>query len=93
MATPVIRSVTTTPGSVQPGQAAQVAVDAFDPDAREVVMTAKVTDSAGNAATAVTKLTVGDPLTYELTTDDPGVTITPDSSEPGRFTVSVTNAA
>ncbi len=89
MATPVIRSVTTTPGTVQPGQSAQVVVDAFDPDAREVVMTAKVTDSGGNVATAVTKLTVGDPITYELTTDDPNVTITPDPSAPGRFTVTV----
>jgi hypothetical protein len=32
---------------------------------------------------------VGDPLTFELTTDDPNVTVTPDAAVPGRFTVTV----
>lgn len=89
MAAPVIRSVTATPNVLQPGQSAQVLVDAFDPDARTVSMTAKVIDAAGNESTAVTTLTVGDPMTFELTSSDPSVTVTPDSSAPGRFTVTV----
>lgn len=89
MAAPVIRSVTATPDILQPGQSAQVVIDAFDPDARTVTVHARVTDAAGGEATATTTLTVGDPLRYTLTSSDPTVTIVADPSTPGRFAVQV----
>ncbi|MFF0823056.1 hypothetical protein ACFYUR_22065 [Micromonospora haikouensis] len=89
MAVPIIRSLTATPDALQPGQAAQVVVDAFDPDARTVTVQARVADAAGGEATATTVLTVGDPLRFELTCDDPSVTIVPDPTVPGRFSVRV----
>ncbi|MEU3452196.1 hypothetical protein ABZ671_00935 [Micromonospora sp. NPDC006766] len=88
MSVPIIRSVTAYPDTVQRGQAAQVTIDAVDPDARVVTLTGRVKDPAGHEATAVTVLTVGSgPLTYELTTDDPAVKIVADPAAPGQFTV------
>ncbi|WP_405112254.1 hypothetical protein OG559_03295 [Micromonospora sp. NBC_01405] len=89
MANPVIRSITATPSTLQPGQTAQVVIDAYDPDARTVTVTGKVTDVAGHVATATTTLTVGDPLKFELTTTDPAVTIVVDPAASGRFSVRV----
>lgn len=89
MATPIIRSMTATPATLQPGQSARVDLDAYDPDARQVTLSGTVKDAAGHAATATTVLTVGDPLTYQLTCDDPTVTVTPDPAVPGRFSVTV----
>ena len=89
MATPIIRSLAASPDTVQPGQAVQVYIDAFDPDARSVILTGRVTDANGAAATATTTLSVGDPLRYELTSEDPGVRVLPDPSTPGGFTVTV----
>ena len=89
MADPIIRSVTTTASVLLPGQSAGVLVDAVDPDAQSVTVTARVVDSGGRLATAVTTVTVGDPLTYELTSSDPAVTIAVDPSAPGRFTVTL----
>ncbi|SCF42741.1 hypothetical protein GA0070563_112123 [Micromonospora carbonacea] len=89
MAAPIIRSIVASPDTVQPGQAVQVWIDAFDPDARTITLSGSVTDANGATASATTTVTVGDPLTYELTANDPGVTIVEDPSAPGRFTVSV----
>ncbi|MEV5819295.1 hypothetical protein AB0L22_08980 [Micromonospora haikouensis] len=89
MAAPIIRSISASPDTVQPGQAVQVWIDAFDPDARTITLSGTVTDANGATATANTILTVGDPLTYELTANEPGVTVVDDPSAPGRFTVTV----
>lgn len=90
MSKPVIRGVTVDPRTVAPGGQATVTIDAFDPDSRTVTCSAEVTDSAGNTATATTNLTVGDPLTYSLTTDDPGIeSITQDPQQPNLFHVAV----
>lgn len=86
---PVIRTLTITPATVQPGQSATVTVDAIDPDAKTVTATAKVSDAAGNEATATTILTVGDPLTYDVKTDDPTVVVVPDPQKPGVFHLTV----
>lgn len=87
MAAPVIRSVAASEATVAPGQSFTVWVDAFDPDARTLVFTATTTDAAGAAATATTTVTVGDPLSYALTADDPAVTVVQDPADPARFTV------
>lgn len=89
MATPIIRSINANPDTLQPGQSTQVVIDAFDPDARTVTLSGSVTDAAGNTASAITTLTVGDPLTYTLTSSDAGVTIAADPNSPGRYTVTV----
>lgn len=87
MAAPVIRSLTATPGTVNPGQSAQAVFDAYDPDARTVTLNGSVSDAAGNTSSVTTTLTVGDPLTYTLTTTDPNVTVVQDPNNPARFTV------
>lgn len=89
MATPVIRSLTATLTTLQPGQSSQVTFDAYDPDSRTVTLAGKVTDAGGQASTVTTVLTVGDPITFELTTTDIGVTITQDPANPAKFTVTV----
>lgn len=90
MAAPVIRSVTATSTTLQPGQSTVVTIDAFDPDARTIVLTASATDSQSNTTTNnTTTITIGDPLTFALTSDDPSVTITPDPTNPNKFTVQV----
>ncbi|MFI5833225.1 hypothetical protein ACIA5A_06060 [Micromonospora sp. NPDC051300] len=89
MANPVIRSITATKTTLQPGESTQVTVDAFDPDARTVTLAGRVTDTGGSVSTVTTTLTVGDPILIELTSTDPTVTVTPDPAAPGRFTVTV----
>lgn len=89
MAAPIIRSVVATPSSLLPGQSATVVIDAYDPDARSVRISGSVVDVHGSRAEAVTVLTVGDPLTYELTCDDPSAQISQDPQDPSRFAVQV----
>lgn len=89
MAAPSIRSITPAKTTLMPGESTQVVIDAFDPDARSITLAGKVTDAGGNVSTVSTVLTVGDPITYELTSSDPSVTVTPDPAVPGRFTVTV----
>ncbi|WP_435233379.1 hypothetical protein [Micromonospora aurantiaca (nom. illeg.)] len=89
MAAPVIRSITPTKTNLMPGESTQVVIDAFDADSRSVTLTGAVTDAGGTTSTVSTTLTVGDPITYELTSSDPTVTVTPDPATPGRFTVTV----
>lgn len=86
---PVIRTLTVSPSTIKPGETATVTVDAFDPDSRTVTATAEVADAAGNIATATTLLTVGDPLEFQLATDDPTVTVVADPQRPGVFHLSV----
>lgn len=89
MAAPVIRSLTVNPTTVNPGQSATATFDAYDPDARIVTLNGQVTDAEGTVSTVTTTLTVGDPLTYTLTTTDTGVTITQDPQNPARFNIVV----
>lgn len=86
---PVIRSVTVTPNTVQPGGTATVTIDAYDPDSRSVTFEGSVTDSNGNVTHASTTLTVGDPLTYSLTCGDPSVGITQDPTLKNTFHITV----
>lgn len=89
MSAPVIRSVTPSRDTVAPGESFQVVVDAYDPDARVLSITGTATDSTGQTVIAKTSVTVGDPLTFELSSDDDGVTISQDPANPGNFTVTV----
>lgn len=89
MATPIIRSLIASPATVQPGQTSQATFDAYDPDARVITLSGQVTDAGGHVSQVTTTLTVGDPLTYALTSTDPGVTITQDPANPARFSVAV----
>ncbi|WP_422744339.1 hypothetical protein ACN27B_08685 [Micromonospora sp. WMMD754] len=89
MAAPIIRSITAAKSTLQPGESTLVTVDAFDPDARTVTLSGAVTDAGGTVSTVSTTLTVGDPISYELTSSDPAVTIVADPQMPGRFTVTV----
>lgn len=89
MAAPIIDSVTAFPaGPYNPGQSFTVTVVAHDPDARTVTLNATATDAEGNvSAVSTTTVSVADPLTFQLTASDPGVTITPGTA--GVFTVTV----
>lgn len=87
MASPVIRSVTPSATTVEPGGQFTVTVDAYDPDARTLTFTASTTDTQGGTATATTIVVVGDPLTFELACDDASVTVTQDPQAPGVFVV------
>ncbi|MEU4367567.1 hypothetical protein [Micromonospora chersina] len=89
MAAPVIRSITATKTTLTPGESTAVTIDAFDPDARTVTLSGRVVDAGGHVSTVTTELTVGDPITYELTSSDPSVTVTQDPANPGKFTVTV----
>lgn len=76
------------PSTVNEGDTFQVTVVAHDSDSRVVTFSAAVTDSDGQQTTAQTTVTVGDPIAYALTADDPSVTITP-TTTPGVFQVTV----
>ena len=89
MAAPVIRSITATRSTLTPGESTTVTVDAFDPDARTVTLSGRVVDAGGHVSTVSTELTVGDPISYELTSTDPTVTVVADPANPSKFTVTV----
>lgn len=89
MSNPVIRGLSLTPANVKPGESTTAVVDAFDPDSRTVTVKAQVSDSAGNVATLSSILGIGDPLTYEVTTDDPTVTVVVDPQNPAVFHLAV----
>ncbi|MEU1810936.1 IPT/TIG domain-containing protein [Micromonospora aurantiaca (nom. illeg.)] len=89
MAAPVIRSITASKTTLTPGESTTVTVDAFDPDARTITLSGRVVDAGGNVSSVTTELTVGDPITYELTSSDESVTVVADPANPGRFTVTV----
>ncbi|MFI7072037.1 hypothetical protein [Micromonospora sediminicola] len=89
MAAPSIRSITAAKTTLQPGESTVVTIDAFDPDARTITLNGRVTDAGGHVSTVTTQLTVGDPITFELTTDDETVAVVADPANPGRFTVTV----
>jgi hypothetical protein len=90
VAAPIIRSATLDRAEIEPGGTAVLTVDAIDPDAREIVLSATATDSGSHtSAVTETRLIVGDPITYDVTSNDAGVTVTPVPGRPGQFTISV----
>ncbi|MEU8371236.1 hypothetical protein [Micromonospora tulbaghiae] len=89
MAAPSIRSITAAKSTLQPGESTVVTIDAFDPDARTITLNGRVVDGDGNVSTVTTQLTVGDPITFELTSNDQTVAIVADPANPGRFSVTV----
>ncbi|MCW3815055.1 hypothetical protein ONA91_11370 [Micromonospora sp. DR5-3] len=89
MAAPVIRSVTANPAVLLPGKSATVVVDAYHPDSRVLAFSGRVGDPTGGVFDSSVRIELAVPLTIQLTTAAPGVTVTPNATDPSRFTVTV----
>ncbi|PTA46220.1 hypothetical protein [Micromonospora sp. RP3T] len=89
MAAPVIRSVTATRTVLLPGQSTTVRVDAYHPDSRLLTVAGRVSDPTGAAWDVPVRVDLSVPLTIQLTSTSPGVTVTPNGTDPTSFTVTV----
>ncbi|WFE39424.1 hypothetical protein [Micromonospora sp. WMMD998] len=89
MAAPVIRSVTAEQTVLTPGQSTTVRVDAYHPDSRLLTLPGRVSDPTGAAWDCPVRLDLSVPLTVQLGSASPGVTVTPADADPTRFTVGV----
>ena len=83
MSGPVISRIQTSPNPVPAGERATIAIEAIDPDGREVLAEAAVMDSAGNSASTSFTITVSDALSYRVSVDT-GV-VSQDPSDPAVF--------
>ncbi|SBT39074.1 glycoside hydrolase family 26 protein [Micromonospora narathiwatensis] len=89
MAAPVIRSVTADPAVLLPGKSTTVVVDAYHPDSRHLIFPGRVGEPTGTVWDTSVRIDLGVPLTVQLTSAAPGVTITPSATDPSRFAVTV----
>ncbi|MET8910667.1 hypothetical protein [Micromonospora sp. NPDC004551] len=89
MAAPVIRSVTADPTVLLPGQSTTVRVDAYHPDSRLLTLSGRVSDPTGAAWDGPVRVDLSVPMTVQLGSASPGVTVTPYPGDPARFTVTV----
>lgn len=89
MANPVINSVEVKyagdKGYKLPGEAAEVVVQALDPDALTISVAITVKDAGGNETRQTLEIVQSDPLTITATSED--ATVTPDPSQANRFYV------
>ena len=89
MASPVITSVQVTyvgdKGYKLPGEAAEIVVQAVDPDALTITVNLEVKDSGGNVTRQSLEIVQSDPLTMTATSLD--ATVTQDPAQANRFYV------
>jgi hypothetical protein len=90
---PVITNVTVIYPNGQsylsPGQTAEILVEAIDNDNRTITVTVEVADSSGNEVANVVSVIVTDPLTFNAFSEDSGVTVTQDPTQPSHFFVTL----
>lgn len=90
MATPIITTVTVKyagdKGYKLPGEAAELFIQAADPDVTTIVVSIKVRDSGGNeTAPQTVEIKQNDPLTFLAAATN--ATVTQDPSQPNHFYV------
>lgn len=89
MAAPVINAITVKyvgdKGYKLPGEAAEIIVEALDPDALTINVSVEVKDSGGNVTTQSLQIVQSDPLTITATSTD--ATVTKDPAQANRFYV------
>lgn len=85
MANPIIDSISIVPPTLSPGQTAIITILAHDPDSTTIPLLVSVSDLAGHSVTAAVSLPIGDPLTYSVTIQSGGGTISRDPTRPNVF--------